>query len=106
VRHVFGGDEAPRLLLEQDEVLRHPARAGNVEDIHGESPWPHNLQGASAQCEHAGVDKRPALFHNRPAAGKRVDFACKSEMRDPTWSGRSISLGFCDPLRDRVALPT
>jgi hypothetical protein len=53
----------------------------------------HNLQGAGARCERAGVDKRPALFHNRPAAAKRVDFACKPEMRDLASAGRSIGIG-------------
>ena len=30
----FIGDEAPRLLLEQDQVLAHPRRPRNVEGIH------------------------------------------------------------------------
>ena len=35
LRHQLVGHEAPCLLLEQDQVLGHPGRAGNVEGVHG-----------------------------------------------------------------------
>ena len=34
VRHQLGGEEAPRLVLEQHEVLAHPGRAGQIQDVH------------------------------------------------------------------------
>jgi hypothetical protein len=34
VRHILGRDEAPCLLLEQHEILGHPTRTRNVEDVH------------------------------------------------------------------------
>ena len=35
--HKFVGDEAPRLLLEQDKVFAHPGRPREIECVHGES---------------------------------------------------------------------
>ena len=35
--HKFVGDEAPRLLLEQDKVFAHPGRAREIECVHGKS---------------------------------------------------------------------
>src|SRR5262245_683041 len=37
VGHILGHDEAPRLLLEQHEVLGHPAGTWEVEDAHEEA---------------------------------------------------------------------
>ena len=34
MRHEFVGDEAPRLLFEQDEVFGHPGRAREIECVH------------------------------------------------------------------------
>ena len=34
MRHEFVGDEAPRLLFEQDEVLAHPRRPREIEGVH------------------------------------------------------------------------
>jgi hypothetical protein len=36
VRHILGRDEAPCLLLEQHEILGHPAGTREVEDVHDE----------------------------------------------------------------------
>src|SRR5262249_24333553 len=38
VRHELGREEAPRLLLEQDEILGHPVRTRHIEDVHHNSP--------------------------------------------------------------------
>src|SRR5438105_3310291 len=92
---VLAVDEAPRLLFEQDNVLGHPGRAGNIQGVHesflltGE----HTARHGSARGR-PDVDKGPLLSDKAPP-GRKNALSCNSSIHDRTWCARSTSAGSC-----------